>query len=140
MIDQPLNLKKRPIKFAPLVVVVGISNRAIDEDYVAGVNAADTDLRQRFKDTLLKWEKAPHKPGIDVEDSSGISEDLLFTQNAVAVRVELQIDLVALDENTRSIQSYIEEASSKFQMIMRVYEAGLARGERRGRRAIEVGE
>lgn len=138
MRDKPLNPRKRPVKWADLSTVVAIPNRAVEDQYAEAVEKADASLRTWFESTLLKWEKAPHGPGILYEDSSAISEDLLFQQNALAVRVTIHVDCEALDANTRTIQGYVEEASAKFKMIMAVYEAGIARGKRKGSAAREL--
>lgn len=130
MRDRPLNLRKRPIKWSSLSTVVAIKNSALEDNYAAAVEEADGSLRKWFYDTLLKWEKAPHGPGIVYGDDSAISEELLFEHNAIAVKVNINVDLESLDANTRTIQGYVEEASSKFKMMMAIYEAGIARGKR----------
>lgn len=92
--------------------------------------AAD-DIGNRFRELLLKWEEQ-EGGSILYHDDSDVSEDLLFTQNKLAVRIDIAIDLAALDANTRTIDGYVNEGIEKFKMLMRIFMVGQDRGMRKG--------
>lgn len=136
MSEYPLNPNKRPIKWAKCSVLVVLNNNLVDTDLDVAIQLAAKDVENRFTDTLTKWEEQKGGEGILYVDQSGVDEERLFQANAIQVRTDIHIDLNALDENTRTIQGYVNEGVAKFNTIMSVYKTGIARGRRKARRSI----
>jgi hypothetical protein len=130
--DNPLNPAKLPIEWIDAAVEVSISNQLLDTDYDAAVQLGLNEVERKMFDLLVGWEDVDGGAGILYGDSSGVDETKAFHQNEVVFKVQIHIDLTALDQNTRTIGGYVEEAKAKFELIMSIYRAGIERGIRKG--------